>query len=154
MARRSAVVVLLALASCRDAPAYAGFLAHDAQMSLGTGSEGSGTTATTDVDGTTTAWTGSTAATLTSEITSGSEAGPTTAAEGELVPPRILAVDVPAAVHLAGPVTVKVTAEHATAVRARSTGSSWTCSKTRAAAYGPESCRSSARSTTATTWSR
>jgi hypothetical protein len=119
MARQSAlVVVLLALASCRDAPNYAAFLAHDAQMSMGTGSEGSGTTGTTGVEDTTAAWTGSSEATATGEVTSSSEAGPTTAVEGELLAPRILSVDVPASVHLAGPVTVTVHAEHATAVRA------------------------------------
>ncbi|MDC0719937.1 hypothetical protein [Nannocystis bainbridge] len=48
--------------------------------------------------------------------TTGAEAG--SVGDAELLPPRILGVEVPAAVHLAGPVDVLVEVEHATAVRA------------------------------------
>ncbi|WAS96537.1 hypothetical protein [Nannocystis punicea] len=123
MARRFSSVVLLALASCADAPAFAAFAAYDAQMSAGTGSDGSGATATTGAEDPSAASTGSgeADATGTGEASGGEASGgavdSTSVGDAELLPPQILAVDVPAAVHLAGPVAVQVTVEHATEVR-------------------------------------
>ncbi|MCY0986553.1 hypothetical protein OV203_05450 [Nannocystis sp. ILAH1] len=122
MARRSAPVALLAvaLASCTNAPTFAAFMAYDdAHMSTGTGSSSGSDTDNTTVPNSTAAETdsdpGTSAATGIEGASDGEDSS--TAGEAGLTPPRILAVDVPASVHLAGPVTVKVTAEHATAVQ-------------------------------------
>ncbi|MDC0720615.1 hypothetical protein [Nannocystis bainbridge] len=117
----SLVLALVTLAGCTaDAPSYAALTAA-ANLSEGTGS--TTTESTTHLPADTTAPSTTTGATMgaadsgTSDA-SASEAGPTTADDAELLPPQILAVDMPDAVHMAGPVAVQVTAERATAVRA------------------------------------
>ncbi|MCY1072172.1 hypothetical protein OV090_45925 [Nannocystis sp. RBIL2] len=121
MTRRPVPVALLAIAllSCSDAPSYAAFVAYDnAHMSAGTGSDAGPVTG----EGSTGAETGAEADadTGTSEATGTggtSDGEGSTVGDAELVPPRILAVDVPATIHLAGPVPLTVTADHATAIR-------------------------------------
>jgi len=116
--RTAALVLAVATSACfADAPGFAALTAA-ANMADGTGSTtGAPTTSpTTGADGSGSDSAASEGATVDASTGTGAEAD--TAADGELVPPRILGVDVPASVHLAGPVDVQVTAEHATAVRA------------------------------------
>lgn len=114
----AAFVLIVASACTGDAPGFAALTAAW-NLAEGTGST-IGETAPTSEPTTEAAGSasegsseGSTADATTG--TTGAEADPVD--DAELLPPRILGVDVPAAVHLAGPVAVQVTAEHATAVR-------------------------------------
>ncbi|WP_272089165.1 hypothetical protein [Nannocystis bainbridge] len=103
--------MLFAFGACADhAPSWADFLANDMTHGTGTSSEGgaaetTGPASTSDEPSPATGdYEGTTDATGTSEAGS-------TAGNAEFVPPRILDVDVPAKVHLAGPVPVTVTTE-------------------------------------------
>ncbi|MFZ6181205.1 hypothetical protein [Nannocystis pusilla] len=110
--------MLFAFGACADhAPSWAAFVAND--MTAGTGASSDGGAAETTgyastIDEPSLA-TGEPEDTT--DTTSTGEAG-STPSDAELVPPRILAVDVPAKVHLAGPVPVTVTTEGASLVRA------------------------------------
>jgi hypothetical protein len=112
--------ILAALTACTaDAPGFAALTAA-ANLADETGSADAGelttiaeesttaspTTATSEPDGTETGG------------ASGDETSSTTAGEGELLQPKILAVDMPAKVHLAGSVAVAVSTEDASLVRA------------------------------------
>ncbi|MDC0666451.1 hypothetical protein [Nannocystis radixulma] len=110
--------MLLALGACVDhAPSWADFVANDMTAETGASSDGgaaetTGPASTSDEPSPATGEPeGTTDAPSTGE-------GGSTASDAELVPPRILAVDVPAKVHLAGPVAVAVTTEGASLVRA------------------------------------
>jgi len=117
--RSALALVLVALAACTaDAPSYVAFTAA-AQVTEGTDGTDAGETTTIPGDATTTptaAATGGADATDTGEA-SGAESGSSTASDAELLQPRILAVDMPAKVSLAGPVAVQVTTEDAALVR-------------------------------------
>ncbi|MDC0716230.1 hypothetical protein [Nannocystis bainbridge] len=117
--------MLLAFGACVDhAPSWADFIANDMTAGTGTSSDGGAaattgpastldepTPATGDPEGTTDAASSGDASSAASDAGS-------TAGGAELVPPRILAVDVPTKVHLAGPVPVTVMTEGASLVRA------------------------------------
>jgi len=110
--------MLFAFGACVDhAPSWADFVANDMTAGTGTSSDGgaaetTGYASTIDEPSPATGeYEGTTDATGTGEAGS-------TASDAELVPPRILGVDVPAKVHLAGPVPVTVATEGASLVRA------------------------------------
>jgi hypothetical protein len=116
--RAVSLCLLFALGACVDhAPSWADFVAND--MTAGTGASSDGGAAETTGHASTidepSPATGEPEDTT--DATSTGESG-STASDAELVPPRILGVDVPAKVHLAGPVPVTVTTEGASLVRA------------------------------------
>ncbi|WP_434425962.1 hypothetical protein [Nannocystis pusilla] len=116
--RAVSLCMLFVLGACVDhAPSWADFVAND--MTAGTGASSDGGAAETTGHASTTDEPSSAGDEPedTTDATSTGEAG-SMASDAELVPPRILAVDVPAKVHLAGPVPVTVTTEGASLVRA------------------------------------
>ncbi|SFF44780.1 hypothetical protein SAMN02745121_08918, partial [Nannocystis exedens] len=110
------------LPACADhAPSFAAFAAYDSKMSGGTGGGSTDGAPMTTAEGGTSASPMATAGdadgTDSGGVSSG-ETGSTTASDAELLQPRILEVDMPAKVHLAGPVAVSVTTEDTSLVRA------------------------------------
>lgn len=126
MVRRTLAAFLATLAACH-APSWGDFVAHDAahdsDMSEGTGSSTTPGEPTPDADESTTSSATSTSA-ATGELPEETTTTSTSpASTGEpLLQPRILSVDMPPTVHLAGPVDVVVAAEDATLVRAKLDG--------------------------------
>jgi hypothetical protein len=119
----SAILAVLTLPACADhAPSFAAFAAYDSKMSGGTGSGSTDDAPTTTAEegstGASTAWTTDDADGTDTGGASNGELGSTTATDAELLQPRILEVDMPAKVHLAGPVAVSVTTEDTSLVRA------------------------------------
>lgn len=117
MLRRSLLLSSLALVGCSDDFAAAQVLADLPDLSTGT-TQGpppatSAPDAETTDDAEVTTTTTSTAST-TIDLTTGEDSS---TGEGELPPPAILAVDLPAKVHAAGFVPITVMVEHATSVR-------------------------------------
>ncbi|MFY0538948.1 hypothetical protein [Nannocystis pusilla] len=129
--RTAAAITLTALAACSGhAPAWADFAAHDAahdsEMSEGTGSTAAVPPTTDGAEGSaTTDALPMTAATSEPEDTATTGGptsdGPTSGGE-PLLQPRILAVDMPATVHLAGPVDLEVSTQDASRVRVKLDG--------------------------------
>lgn len=117
MLRRSLLLSSLALVGCSDDFAAAQVLADLPDLSTGA-TQGpppatSASEAETTDDAEVTTTTTSTAST-TIDLTTGEDSS---TGEGELPPPAILAVDLPAKVHAAGLVPITVMVEHATSVR-------------------------------------
>ncbi|MCY1069177.1 hypothetical protein OV090_30835 [Nannocystis sp. RBIL2] len=110
--------MFFALGACVDhAPSWADFLANDMTAGTGASSDGGAAEMTGPANSSDEPSPATGEPEDTTDATSTGEAG-STASDAELLPPRILGVDVPAKVHLAGSVPVTVTTEGASLVRA------------------------------------